>query len=69
MKIIPEIKNALIATHRIHGSAAKEAILSSWYYESYIAYGLSEHSDALQRLRRCYDAYDLLDRLNFAELN
>ena len=69
MKLRPEIKNALIATHRIHGSEAKEAILSSWVYESYYAYGLSEHSEALQRFRKCYDAYDLLNRINFAELN
>ncbi|MGJ8641614.1 MAG: hypothetical protein ACSHYA_19640 [Opitutaceae bacterium] len=69
MTLKPEIKNALIATHRLHGSKAKEAIISSWHHGSYFIYGLSEYSDGLQRLRNCYDAYDLLNDLDLAKLN
>lgn len=69
MKLRPEIKDALIATYLLHGSGAKEAILSSWFYGSYIANGLSEQSEGLQRLRNSYDGYDLVNNLNFAELN
>ena len=68
MNLRPEIKNALIATHRMHGANAKEAILSSWFYGSYFIHGLSEYADGLQRLRNCYDCYDLLNKLNFREL-